>query len=350
MDNLRAFSVNTEKIRMIYEKLSDPLSRKIYRARLLYSLTGDSADLIGMSALNSEKEKINHFLSEAEFPIFMWGAGENAKWMYNWMSRSYPKLKFAAYIDSFPKSDRLLDTKIISAENFFENYSNEALVLVNPEFYHKEIIDRLRLKGVPEKRILDLAELRKSLEHKQYFEPNFLPHASSEVFVDAGAYDGQTALNFMEWGGGEYSRILCFEPDEKNLTLCREKLSGKKNIHYFNKGLWDKAGVLKFSSSETSSGIDENGNILVPVVSIDEICRDMPVTFIKMDIEGSELRALKGARETIRKNKPKLAICVYHKAEDLFEIPEEILKIDSSYKLYLRHYCFYEDETVLYAV
>ena len=74
------------------------------------------------------------------------------------------------------------------------------------------------------------------------------------------------------------------------------------------------------------------------------------VTFLKMDIEGSELAALRGAERIIREQRPKLAICVYHKPEDMWEIPSFILSCHPDYKLYLRHHSMLADETVLYAV
>lgn len=73
-------------------------------------------------------------------------------------------------------------------------------------------------------------------------------------------------------------------------------------------------------------------------------------TFIKMDVEGAELSALKGAKKLIAKNHPKLAICLYHKPEDIYDIPIFIKQLDSSYKLYIRHYSNYITETVLYAI
>lgn len=75
-----------------------------------------------------------------------------------------------------------------------------------------------------------------------------------------------------------------------------------------------------------------------------------PITFIKMDIEGSELEALKGAKETIKQFKPKLAICVYHKKEDLLEIPQYILSLNPGYKLFLRNAASIPTDVVLYAL
>ena len=98
------------------------------------------------------------------------------------------------------------------------------------------------------------------------------------------------------------------------------------------------------------SSVSNDGGTEIEVSTIDDICGEIPVTFIKMDIEGSKLRALKGAKNTILKNKPKLAICIYHRAEDIFEIPRYIDDLAPGYKFFIRHYCFYEDETVLYAI
>ena len=68
-----------------------------------------------------------------------------------------------------------------------------------------------------------------------------------------------------------------------------------------------------------------------------------------MDIEGSELKALEGMKQTIKKYKPKLAICIYHKFEDLWELPLYIKKLVPEYQLYIRNYTSYLDEIVLYA-
>lgn len=92
------------------------------------------------------------------------------------------------------------------------------------------------------------------------------------------------------------------------------------------------------------------GGISIPVTTVDNELKSEKVTFIKMDIEGAELESLKGCKRTILNNKPKLAICVYHKPEDIWEIPSIILEYFSEYKLYLRHYSFAGSETVLYAL
>jgi len=127
-------------------------------------------------------------------------------------------------------------------------------------------------------------------------------------------------------------------------------------VYLIEKGVWEEKKLLCFGKTGTHSNIlCEDGNIYIEVDTIDNFCRNEKVTFIKMDIEGSELEALKGAEKQIRENKPKLAICVYHKEEDLITIPQYILSLNPEYKLYLRYFGSSDfnslwTELVLYAV
>lgn len=107
--------------------------------------------------------------------------------------------------------------------------------------------------------------------------------------------------------------------------------------------------ILDFVSDQSCTKVSDKGDIEVDVIKLDDFFKthESP-TFIKMDIEGAELAALRGCAETIRKHKPKLAICVYHKPEDIFEIPEYILSLNPDYKMWLRHYTNLVNETVLY--
>ena len=97
-----------------------------------------------------------------------------------------------------------------------------------------------------------------------------------------------------------------------------------------------------------ASKIDSEGQTKIEADSIDSIVKE-PGTFIKMDVEGAELEALKGAKNTILKYTPKLAISVYHLKEDLITIPQYILSVNEKYELYLRHYESFSSELILYA-
>jgi FkbM family methyltransferase len=187
-------------------------------------------------------------------------------------------------------------------------------------------------------------------ESNQYFV-NLIHLEEAEVFVDCGAYDGDTILAFVEKVKGKYSKIYAFEPDKDNQKKLLENINkaGLSNIELIKKGSWSSKTSLRFSSDANMTSAITNGGISVPVDSIDNVINDN-VTLIKMDVEGAELESLKGAKKHISKNKPKLAICIYHKPEDLITIPQYIRGLESGYKFYLRHHQFISWETVLYAV
>ena len=118
------------------------------------------------------------------------------------------------------------------------------------------------------------------------------------------------------------------------------------------KGTWSENTTLYFeASNDGASHISDQGKDSIEVIKIDDVVDPFErVTFIKMDVEGSELESLKGAEQTIRRDKPKLAICIYHKAEDMYQLPLYIKELVPEYRLYLRHHSNGDGETVLYAM
>lgn len=146
--------------------------------------------------------------------------------------------------------------------------------------------------------------------------------------------------------------MWAFEPDEENSRKCTEALKEKlcKNFDVEIFGLWDTKKKLYFKAiSNGASKISEDGGMEISTIRMDDVIKE-PVTFIKMDIEGSEYRVLLGARKIIESYKPKLAISIYHKSEDICQLPQLILEMNPDYKLYLRHYSTAAAETVLYAI
>ncbi|MEH7384269.1 FkbM family methyltransferase [Bacillus sp. JJ1521] len=185
----------------------------------------------------------------------------------------------------------------------------------------------------------------------QYFDPEVISFSNDEIFIDGGAYIGDTVEGFLKAVNGKYKKIYAFEPEDTKHQEFFKRLSSHNNIELKPFGLWKSNDVLRFSSENSgSSQVTQCGNIEIPVVSIDETLMREPVTFIKMDIEGAEIEALKGAEKTIKKYKPKLAICVYHKPLDLIEIPLYLKSIVPEYSFKLRHYNNSASETVCYAV
>lgn len=110
----------------------------------------------------------------------------------------------------------------------------------------------------------------------------------------------------------------------------------------------DSFSIIILNANGTSAISDRS--VKVAATSLDEELGDARVTFIKMDVEGAEMEALRGAEHIIRTQHPKLAISVYHKPGDIIDVSELILSYASDYRFYLRHYCLFDNETVLYAV
>ena len=230
-------------------------------------------------------------------------------------------------------------------------------IVVTPTEYSRDIIFRLIENGIPKHKIIDWGTPIKQLLEGQYFDLPFLRCTDDEVFIDAGGFDGMSSVRFARWAK-KFKHIYIFEPDEDNILKCQETLQ-KENIFSLttlvNKGCWSKNTTLHFhSSGDILSYIcedEQEDSELVEVVGIDEILDGERATFVKMDIEGSELEALKGAEKAIKTWKPKLAVCAYHKPEDIITIPKLILEYNPEYKLYIRHYSHLDlAETVLYEI
>jgi FkbM family methyltransferase len=187
-----------------------------------------------------------------------------------------------------------------------------------------------------------------------YFPQELFQFTENEVFVDGGLYTGDTSDAFIKRVNGKYRAVYGFDIDEANASVARENLSRYDNVHIVLKGLWKKTDI-RHAELELLAGsqINDTGMASIPVISLDEYfskmrAEDFP-TFIKMDIEGSEKNALLGSTKVIRTTRPKLAICAYHKPEDIYDLPQTILNIRGDYKFALRHYSPYTWDTVLYA-
>lgn len=189
-------------------------------------------------------------------------------------------------------------------------------------------------------------------EPNQYFQANVVPLTSQECYVDIGAYDGDTVGYFVKAVNGRFERIHAFELDPVNFRLLEQnvgKLPRPKHIKIYNLGVWDTECDISFSTGKSQStvGSGENRGHVVP---LDTILADQTVTFIKMDIEGAELHALRGAQRIIQRQGPKMAVCVYHHLSHLWEVPLYLRSLLPDHKLYLRHHTNLEYETVCYAI
>lgn len=189
------------------------------------------------------------------------------------------------------------------------------------------------------------------VEWDLYGPKNLIRYGEDEVYVDGGAFDGDSVRLFMERVRGKFSRVLAFEPDLETYRRLAENFSDDPRIEPINAGLHRRKGTLRFDNAGTrGSIITEMGQITIPVVGLDEVLGSERVTFIKMNIEGAELEAIRGAENAIRTWGPKLGISLYHNPSDLWTIPEEVTKLRKDYKLYIRQHDGGVIETVLYAL
>ena len=174
----------------------------------------------------------------------------------------------------------------------------------------------------------------------QYFLEGFTVRPG-DIVIDGGAFDGVTSRDFLA-AAGPSGKVFAFEMDGENFPACAEN-AAKYGFVAENMGLAEKTQTASFQRGEnvTASCMVEGGNRTAQFTSIDDYvaARGLSrVDFIKMDIEGAELAALHGAAQTIARCKPRMAICVYHKPEDMWVLQRYIRSLRPDYTFAFRHY------------
>jgi FkbM family methyltransferase len=295
--------------------------------------------------------------------IILYGAGAEGVAYLGELRRN--KVKIPAFMDTF-KTGMFCGVPIISVEDYKEKFTGTTIV-ITPRLPKWEIKRLLEARGIDnvlcfdsDSALLELdiiipeAEMLFSAANgEQYFSLAEIPWREEEVFVDCGVFCGESTWDFInrcEKQGGTYSKIFGFEPDPVNYLRAVDNLARFRGVKIFNAGVGNHDGMEKFVTCESRSRVGEAGTEEVRIVTLDKALEGERVTFIKMDIEGSELDALRGAEKIIRAQKPKLAICVYHKFEDNWAIPGFIWSLNPEYQLFMRHYSKGLGETVLYAL
>lgn len=181
---------------------------------------------------------------------------------------------------------------------------------------------------------------------EQYFDKDLIPNISNISFVDAGGYVGDTLPTIIK-NFPDFKKIYCIEPNNLHIGIAKRNFLQYENIEFINCGLGAKKQMA--TTSEIVQNNCAHDYQAIDINTIDNMINGK-VDFIKMDIEGAEQDAIKGAKNTIEKNTPILAICIYHKAEDWYKIPQKVLEINPDYKIYLRHYMEGIFETVMYFI
>lgn len=367
----------------IEKRMADEESKKVYALRLQYLLDRDAdrySDTVlswdkkwEMPVLDSrmrkEGERVRRFV--------IWGCGHDGQKLRKLLYRSKKYSGYPVVFASNTKSrwgsvitqqlgDETLETPVISPAELQKDH-NGCLVLVATSGHRFEIIDQLgdeELVGLDQV-LYPGTKARFRLDgfnYDQYFD--FFKPFDHEVFVDVGCLNGHSSLHFAEWCNGQYDEIYALEPNPDMIETCEKTFQDKKidRVRLVRKAAWDKEEDLCFFTAagfhpggahiveeKQSEADDADWLAVVHGDSIDHILNGNRATFIKMDIEGSELKALMGAEKTIRKYKPRLAICVYHKGEDILTIPYLLRQFNPGYCFGLRQYSSLTEETVLYA-
>ena len=214
-----------------------------------------------------------------------------------------------------------------------------ALSIWADDLSRREFIAQLKFRLCGE-----FESLSEPVPQASYFPDDLFALRSDETFVDCGAFDGITIRQFLERQSSFEGQIVAFEPDPRNLASLRTYASDlpthlRERVTVSSQAVGSTVGTVKFNAIGTmGSAVDPHGTAEVECVTLDAYLRqaDLVPSYVKMDIEGAELEALAGARESIQRHRPILAVCLYHRPSDLWRIPLSIATLTEGYSLFLR--------------
>jgi len=211
-----------------------------------------------------------------------------------------------------------------------------AFGLFSDEASRAEFIGQIRFRL-----LLDYDALGAPLGDDYYFRSELFDLRSDEVFIDCGAFDGDTVEDFIKFRGESFGSIVAFEPDPLNWTKLQDRLKRlpdtvRMKITAFPYALGSKERTVQFDSTGLDTARIGSGSVAVECVTLDRVLKHLDPTFIKFDIEGAELDALDGARELITRKRPVLAVSCYHQQSHLWDIPLKLAELCREYEFFLR--------------
>lgn len=178
-----------------------------------------------------------------------------------------------------------------------------------------------------------------SFSDKDEVFKNIIKLTGSENYLDLGAYRGDTIQEFLSYSDGKYNSIIALEPDKKTFQKLKTNVEAMPSVRVFNMGIWSDDCNMTFNASlGRGSSISKDGRQELAVTKVDTLYRVQRLTYMKMDVEGAEYMALKGAENTLKRDCPKLNIAAYHRSEDIFKLPITIHELNPNYKIYLRQH------------
>ena len=360
----------TSRMNELYRLLQDRLSKDLFWARMRFDISPDMDAAIDICSLNQRitapvigelKNWRKYFETAADEKkrIVLYGAGTIGQKCIALFAES--DVEIAAFCDRSKAGRVICGKPVISPETLLQN-ADDCYVMITTELYYDEISAFLLKQGFPEEHIilyLGFRELKPS-----YFDfPQLIEEGAA--FVDGGCYNGADAIRFAQLTQGNYSKILAFEPDRRCWEVCKEKLqdAGVERVELLQAGLSDKTEMVSLVASANGGSfiMDLDDNVApnvnrpqarveeIPTMLLDDLTSDTKIGMIKMDIEGAEFNALHGAEKTILRDKPFLAICVYHRRGDILAILDYLHSLVPEYRFWLRQDGPLAYDTVLFA-
>jgi FkbM family methyltransferase len=304
----------------------------------------------------SPQDAAGKFGDQATFVVTIWGAGSNHRFAHTrrqlyglGCSHIVP---FALLFWKFSKI--FLPYYCLDLPHNYLRHRREihrAFGLWAEEASINEYLAQLRWRW-----FLDFDCLPDASVDEQYFPRDTFQLIPGEVFVDCGAFDGDTIRTFIKRQGPSFKQIVALEPDPTNYQELCAYLSGldgliREKVTVMPLAAGSSRGKVRFEGTgQLSAAISEAGSIEVTVAPLDEILGKVAATYIKMDIEGAELDALMGARKIIQRDSPLLAISAYHRFDHLWRVPLLIQSLSGHYRYYLKAHSQEGWDLVCYAI
>lgn len=245
--------------------------------------------------------------------------------------------------------------KYFSVHPFYENMHHDLL-------YNSYRLSALREKLTDEiskdtlnavvgfRLTLDVEVLEPVLRSQAYFPDDILSLGSDEVYCDGGAFSGDTITDFLARTNNKYKHIVAFEPSPGSFEKLSARFSSMPNVSCVQGCLHHSNTRLRFDCGDCrDSRITSGSGMACDAFSLDGLPETREFSLIKLNIEGAEEDALRGASGTLARYSPKLAIAAYHRPRDIWFLPNLILDLQPDYSLYLRQHDGGIIETVLYA-
>jgi len=225
-----------------------------------------------------------------------------------------------------------------------------ALALFSDEPSRHEYLAQVKWRTV-----VDFDGLPKPVAHEMYFPGDLADLLPNEVFVDCGAFDGDTIRTFLRLGGEVFGGIVAYEPDPANFRSLERFVSTlpqhiRARLQMHPEAVGAQRSRVRFKSTGTASSAVGSGGLEVECVTLDESLGDQRPSYLKIDVEASELAALAGARRTIRQWLPVVAICAYHRQDHLWRIPLLVNPVSAEYRFFLRPHGLDVWDLVCYAI